>query len=85
LAHFDLISTPFGPDFRSKKKLALPISRGKNFGGVFFDAFRKSKQESENIVTIDTSVAEISNYGLRLSTTVIYTVMEPVGEANFKK
>jgi hypothetical protein len=41
------------------KILALPISHGKNFGGVFFDIFRKLEQESEKIVTIDTFLAGI--------------------------
>jgi hypothetical protein len=43
------------------KNLAVPISCGKNFGGVFFDIFRKSEQESEKISTVDALVAEIPN------------------------
>ena len=53
----------FTPDvavFRSKI-LATPISRGKNFGGAFFDAFRKSEPESENILAVDTLFTEIPN------------------------
>jgi len=44
------------------KILANPISRGKNFGDVFFDLFRKSEQESEKIVTIDTFLTEIPDW-----------------------
>ena len=43
------------------KILATPISRGKNFGGVFFDTFRKSEPESVKIMTVDTLFAEIPN------------------------
>jgi len=45
-----------GPNF-----WPAPISRGKNFGGVFFDVFSKSEQESEKILALGTSLAEIPN------------------------
>ena len=60
LAHFDPIRTLIFL-FLGQKKMTPLISRGKNFGCVFFDAFRKSEQESEKIVTIGAFLAEIPN------------------------
>jgi len=60
LSHFNLFFTLNVAVFRSKILTTL-IYRGKNFGGVFFDVFRKSEQESEKIMTVDTLFAEIPN------------------------
>jgi hypothetical protein len=59
----------FQPIFHSKccsfklvlrsKILATLIHRGKNFGDVFFDVFRKSEQESGKIMTVRALFAEI--------------------------
>ena len=46
----------FGP-----KILAVLKRRGKNFGGVFFDSFQQSEQESEKISALVALLAEITN------------------------
>ena len=46
----------FGP-----KILAVPKHRGKVSGGVFFDSFRHSEQESEKNSALDAFIAEITN------------------------
>ena len=47
----------FGPKILSVLKRC-----GKNFGGVFFDSFRQSEQESEKISALDALLAEITNW-----------------------
>ena len=55
----------FGPFFTpdvtifQSKILATPISHGKNFRGVFFDAFHKSEPESEKNSALGALFAEI--------------------------
>ena len=41
------------------KILAVLKHHGKVFGGVFFDSFRQSEQESEEISALDALLAEI--------------------------